>query len=132
MLARTRRHGHVFSPPWSRGSHRPRARDRTARGSRRLRAAAPTRRHPDALADVAPARKIDPGPLFPWRTLATRGFGLWCDPPQPTAPPGFDALLGLQAIGYDVRDPQAATRAFRLHHRPDAALDAPLERDRDL
>ena len=58
--------------------------------------------------DVAPGRKVDPSALFPWRTLAQAGFGLWCDPPFPAPPATFDAGLGLQALGYDVRDPDAA------------------------
>jgi len=28
-------------------------------------------------ADVAVSRKIDPGPFFPWKQLASQGFGLW-------------------------------------------------------
>jgi N-acetylmuramoyl-L-alanine amidase len=67
-------------------------------------------------ADVAPGRKVDPSRYFPWHTLAVYGFGLWCEPPLTDAPPGFDPLLALQALGYDVSDPAAAIRAFDLHY----------------
>jgi N-acetylmuramoyl-L-alanine amidase len=65
--------------------------------------------------DVAPTRKSDPSHLFPWARLARQGFGLWCEAPPPSAPAGFDALLGLQALGYDIAVPEAARRAFRRH-----------------
>ena len=65
--------------------------------------------------DIAPARKVDPSYLFPWQRLARQGFGLWCDIPPPVAPNGFDPMLGLQALGYDIANPAAARQAFRRH-----------------
>lgn len=67
-------------------------------------------------ADVAPGRKVDPSARFPWRRLAQHGFGLWCDPPWPPAPAGFDADLGLQALGYDITKREAAVHAFKLRY----------------
>jgi N-acetylmuramoyl-L-alanine amidase len=83
-------------------------------------------------ADVAPGRKVDPSAWFPWRELAQYGFGLWCDPPLPAAPIGFDADLGLQALGYDLARREAAIASFKLRFvqtEVDAELTAS---DRDL
>ena len=77
-----------------------------------------------AHGDIAPARKVDPSRLFPWRRLAMAGFGLWCETPPPAAPVGFDPLLGLQALGYDIAAPAAARQAFRRHF---TASDADAE-----
>jgi N-acetylmuramoyl-L-alanine amidase len=66
-------------------------------------------------ADFAPARKEDPSVLFPWKTLAARGFGLWYDEQREEAPAGFDHLLALRFIGYDTRDTTAAISAFKRH-----------------
>jgi N-acetylmuramoyl-L-alanine amidase len=74
--------------------------------------------------DVAPGRKVDPSRLFPWQRLAGQGFGLWCDAPPPSAPTGFDAMFGLQALGYDITAPAAARGAFRRHF---LAADADAE-----
>ncbi|HEY2177361.1 MAG TPA: N-acetylmuramoyl-L-alanine amidase [Caulobacteraceae bacterium] len=67
--------------------------------------------------DVAPSRKQDPGELFPWKTLAAAGHGLWAEPPPAPGDPlrvgaagiGVLALRGaLARLGYDV----AATGPF--------------------
>lgn len=82
--------------------------------------------------DVAPRRKTDPGRQFPWKKLAERGFGLWCDPPYPPAPPGLDSVTLLSAFGYEVLNPDAAIAAFKRHYVPDDALREMTEQDRAL
>lgn len=84
--------------------------------------------------DIAPSRKVDPSTYFPWRELAEEGYGLWYDeeaifpvlsshdytsiPIESTddLPHEFlDPVLALRIIGYNVSDPKAAIRAFKLH-----------------
>ncbi|MBP3864014.1 MAG: N-acetylmuramoyl-L-alanine amidase, partial [Pseudomonas sp.] len=84
--------------------------------------------------DIAPLRKLDPGPLFPWKRLADAGFGIW---PNARAVAREQALYAsnlpsitwfqqqLALLGYET--PQTgeldvATRhvlaAFQMHFRP--------------
>jgi N-acetylmuramoyl-L-alanine amidase len=82
--------------------------------------------------DVAPRRKTDPGIHFPWKKLADRGFGVWCEPPYPPAPPGLDSVMLLYAFGYEVLNPDAAIAAFKRHFVPDDTRQEMTEDDRAL
>lgn len=81
--------------------------------------------------DIAPGRKLDPGPLFPWKTLAQHGIGLW---PRSTIPQQESSVFTksindlqekLQQFGYNISvtgklDTQTnkVIQAFQMHFRP--------------
>lgn len=80
--------------------------------------------------DLAPTRKNDPS-RFPWKTLADKGFGYWYDEYLETPPIDFNPKLALRIIGYDVKNLDAAIKAFKQHYIRSNANVAILK-DNDL
>lgn len=82
-------------------------------------------RHVLAHSDIAPERKEDPGELFPWKTLAEAGVGLWPSlhtPPLQTGGRTGGGVQGtLTALGYDPKvDEKTLLTAFQRHFVPEA------------
>ncbi|MEX3018697.1 N-acetylmuramoyl-L-alanine amidase [Kluyvera sp. STS39-E] len=88
-----------------------------------------------AHSDIAPQRKDDPGPLFPWKSLAQQGIGAWPDEQRvafylngrsPNAPVSTWNLLDLLGrYGYEVKPGMTRMQqmrviaAFQMHFRPE-------------
>jgi N-acetylmuramoyl-L-alanine amidase len=66
--------------------------------------------------DIAPGRKVDPNITFPWKTLSEKGYGLWPDAQlTDSVPENFNDIEALRIIGYDIKNPVNAVKAFQLH-----------------
>lgn len=89
--------------------------------------------HPTCVighSDISPGRKVDPGPLFPWKTLYENGVGAWFEEDELSYNPvdPIDILnlqKNLQTYGYNIEitgelDTQTRTilQAFQMHFRP--------------
>lgn len=68
-----------------------------------------------AHSDVAPTRKQDPGELFDWKLMASKGIGLFPLPATNNQQPA----TSLKDYGYDITDPEKTIIAFQRHFRPE-------------
>lgn len=88
-----------------------------------------------AHSDIAPLRKIDPGPLFPWRDFAAAGLGRWYDETSVeqhrrelmlfALPSALEIQQRLQNAGYPIaltgvwdEASKKVMAAFQMHYRP--------------
>lgn len=94
--------------------------------------------------DIAPTRRVDPGPLFPWRRLYDHGIGAWYDDDtfaryreqlDKALPDLATVQSALKAYGYMIEETgendtqtRFVVRAFQMHFRPtNASGEADIE-----
>ncbi|MEM6812452.1 MAG: N-acetylmuramoyl-L-alanine amidase [Pseudomonadota bacterium] len=72
--------------------------------------------------DVAPERKLDPGELFPWQTLAQNGIGEWpsISSEDMVKCGSMDIYTALKDFGYRADHKENALLAFQRHFVPEA------------
>lgn len=80
--------------------------------------------------DIAPGRKVDPGPLFPWKKLYENGVGAWFDEEALEVKSGYEIDItklqnNLKKYGYAVeitgnldQKTRNVLQAFQMHFRP--------------
>ncbi len=96
--------------------------------------------HIQGHSDIAVTRKIDPGHLFPWETLAKEGVGLWPAPNEMDYQAAEDIILNpdtlhelLTGFGYDPSKPlDELVIAFHRRYMPEKfkdCHDSPSEPD---
>jgi len=68
--------------------------------------------------DVAPDRKTDPGELFDWQRLATKGIGLWATESDFLDMSPEMVSVNLANYGYTTESLSLAVKAFQRHFRP--------------
>lgn len=79
--------------------------------------------------DIAPERKIDPGPLFPWKALAENKVGIWHPQAQSASykePSVLETQEALKRWGYNIHisgkldnQTKKVVQAFQMHFRPE-------------
>lgn len=74
-----------------------------------------------AHSDIAPDRKEDPGELFPWKSFAKSGVGIWPDDSveDRVKGQGIDVMQALRDVGYHASKPEKMLVAFQRHYVPE-------------
>ena len=86
-------------------------------------------------ADIAPGRKVDPSALFPWKTLAQSGFGIWYNEEELQdleLSDNFNAIRALKLIGYNTTNLESAIYSFKLHFNSDEVSKKLTEKDKKI